>query len=182
MKKTNIFSFAVMFLLSIPTFTSAQLVKIGVGGGLTQVLAPESYTNYYSTEWNAGVIAKLDLPLLPITPRAFILYNSFWGEDASSKAEGSLTIGEIGVGLQYNFIPLPAGFDPYIALDLELSRYQGLNRFGAGVGLGTEINIIPILDLDVYACYKMFNLVGKSEVEETISALTLDVFILFSFL
>jgi len=182
MKKKYIISFAVMFLLLLPSFTSAQLLQIGAGGGITQVLAPESYTNYYSTEWNAGVIVKLGLPLLPITPRAFILYNSLWGEDSSSNAEVNLAIGEIGLGLQYNFVPLPAGFDPYIALDLELSRYQGLNRFGAGVGLGTEITIIPIIDLDVYACYKMFNLVGKSEGEETISALTLDVFILFSFL
>jgi hypothetical protein len=182
MKKNRYILTLIAALLLLPNFTNAQLVKIGAGGGITQVLAPESYTNYYSTEWNAGVFLKLGLPLLPITPRAFILYNSLWGEDSSSNAEVNLDIGEFGVGLQYNFVPMPAGFDPYIALDLELSRYQGLNRFGAGVGLGTEITIIPILDLDVYACYKMFNLAGKSEGEETITAFTLDAFILFSFL
>ena len=182
MKKNRIVSFVAVFLLLFPALASAQLLQIGAGGGITQVLAPESYTNYYSTEWNAGVILKLGLPLLPITPRAFILYNSLWGEDSSSNAEVNLDIGEIGLGLQYNFVPMPAGFDPYIALDLELSRYQGLNRFGAGVGLGTEITIIPIIDLDVYACYKMFNLAGKSEGEETITAFTLDAFIIFNFL
>jgi hypothetical protein len=171
-------------LLTISSSTNAQLFQLGAGGGLTQILAPESYTNYYSTEWNVGVIAKLGLPLLPITPRAFFIYNSLYGagEDSSSTFYTDQEISELGVGIQYNFVPLPAGFDPYIALDLEMSSYSGLYRFGGGIGLGTEITIIPIIDVDVYACYKMYNLVGKSEGEETITAFTLDAFILFSFL
>ena len=96
--------------------------------------------------------------------------------------------------LQYNFVPLPAGFDPYIALDIAYNSFSALesngtevpdskvSRFGGGIGLGTEITIIPIIDLDVYASYKMFNLVGKEDGEETVTAFTLDVFILFSFL
>ncbi len=88
MKKNYIIAFAVMLLLLLPTFTSAQLVKIGAGGGITQVLGPESLTNEittsdgwggagFSTEWNIGLIGKVDLPLLPITPRGFIIYHSF---------------------------------------------------------------------------------------------------------
>lgn len=197
--------------LSVPTLTNAQLVQIGAGGGLTQILAPEYYTNSaedgglgFSTEWNAGAIFKIGLPLLPITPRAYFLYHSLTGSGeldpiyyGESSVEFKQTILEIGIGAQYNFVPMPVGIDPYIALDILYSDIGNLsandsedlalpppsgNRFGAGIGLGTEITIIPILDLDFYASYKMFNLIGKEDGEDTVTALTLDVFVLFSFL
>jgi len=212
MKKTSIISFAVMFLLILPTFTSAQLVKIGAGGGLTQVLAPDVLTKEvsdgglgYSTEWNAGVIGKVDLPLIPFTPRAFILYHSLSGSGSTPpelfkavQAEGdveySQSILEIGAGVQYNFIPAPLGFDPYIALDLSFNSFgkskvndveidgSDVSRFGGGIGVGTEISIIPVVNLDLYLSYKMFNLTGKEDGEDTISAVTLDAFIIFNFL
>ena len=209
MKKTNIISFAVMFLLLIPTFTSAQLIKIGAGGGLTQILAPDGLTKEvsdgglgYSTEWNAGVIGKVDLPLIPFTPRAFILYHSLSGSGSGGPVhtegdqENTQSIFEFGIGAQYNFIPAPLGFDPYIALDLSYnsfgeatSKYLGqeyksdsFSRFGGGIGVGTEISIIPVVNLDLYLSYKMFNLTGKEDNEKTISAVTLDAFIIFNFL
>lgn len=213
MKKINIISFASMFILLLPTFTSAQLVKIGLGGGLTQVLAPDALTKEvsegglgYSTEWNAGVVGKVDLPLIPFTPRAFILYHSLSGSgstppelfkavQAQGDVEYSQSILEIGVGAQYNFIPAPLGFDPYIALDLSYSNFgkgkvndqeipgsDGFSRFGGGVGIGSEITIIPMINLDLYLSYKMFNLTGKEDGEDTISAVTLDAFIIFNFL
>lgn len=213
MKKTNIISFVVMFLLLIPTFTTAQLVKIGVGGGLTQVLAPDALTKDvsdggagYSTEWNTGIIGKVDIPMISITPRAFILYHSLSGSgtyspeeifkivQAENDLEYSQSILEIGVGAQYNFIPAPLGFDPYIALDLSFNNFgkskvndveidgSDVSRFGGGIGVGTEISIIPVVNLDLYLGYKMFNLTGKEDGEETISAVTLDAFIIFNFL
>jgi hypothetical protein len=214
MKNNYAITFIIICLLFIPNFTSAQLIKIGAGGGLTQILAPDALTKEvsdgglgYSTEWNAGLIGKVDLPMLPITPRASILYHSLSGSgennpnifrvvQAENEIEYSQTILEFGVGAQYNFIPSPLGFDPYIALDVSLnsfgestSEYLGqeiksdsFNRFGAGVGLGTEISIIPVVNLDLYLCYKMFNLTGKEDGEETISAVTLDAFIIFNFL
>ena len=198
-----------LLLLTISSTVNAQLFQLGAGGGLTQILAPKSYTNSvsdgglgFSTEWNIGAIVKLGFPLLPITPRAYFLYHSLSGSGEANppiftqalNEEYAQTISELGLGLQYNFIPLPAGFDPYIALDLAYNSFSALerngteipdtkvSRFGAGIGLGTEITIIPIIDLDVYASYKMFNLIGKENDEETISAFTLDVFVLFSFL
>lgn len=212
MKKNYIIAFAVMLLLLLPTFTSAQLVKIGAGGGLTQVLAPDALTKDvadgglgYSTEWNVGLIGKVDLPLIPFTPRAFILYHSLSGSGANPpevfkmvQAEGDLeysqSIFEIGLGAQYNFIPAPLGFDPYIALDLSFNSFgkskvndveidgSDVSRFGGGIGLGTEVTIIPLINLDFYLSYKMFNLTGKEDGEETISAVTLDAFIIFNFL
>ncbi len=197
-----------ILLFFLPTVVNAQLFQIGAGGGLTQILAPESYTNSvedgglgFSSEWNAGAIVKIGLPLIPITPRAYFLYHSLTGSGEADptlyqdpNVEYTQSISEIGIGIQYNFVPLPAGFDPYIALDIAYNSFSTLegngnavpntndSRFGGGIGLGTEITIIPIIDLDVYASYKMFNLVGKEDGEETVTALTLDVFILFSFL
>lgn len=212
MKKTNILAFAVMFLLLFPTFTSAQLVKIGAGGGITQILAPDGLTKGvsdgglgYSTEWNAGIVGKLDLPLIPFTPRAFFLYHSFSGSGLEpphlhkatheeGEIEYSQSILEIGAGVQYNFIPAPLGFDPYLALDLSFNSFgkskvndveidgSDVSRFGGGIGIGTEISIIPVINLDLCLSYKMFNLIGKEDSEKTISAVTLDAFVIFNFL
>ena len=159
----------------------------------------------YSTEWNVGLIGKVDLPMLPITPRAFILYHSLSGSgstppelfkvtQAETDLEISQSIFEIGAGIQYNFIPTPLGFDPYLALDLSFNSFgkskvndaevdgSDVSRFGGGIGLGTEVTIIPLINLDLYLSYKMFNLTGKEDGEETISAVTLDAFIIFNFL
>jgi len=57
-----------------------------------------------------------------------------------------------------------------------------VSRFGGGIGFGTEVTIIPLINLDLYLSYKMFNLTGKEDGEETISAVTLDAFIIFNFL
>ena len=59
---------------------------------------------------------------------------------------------------------------------------QMFQRFGGGIGVGTEVTIIPLINLDLYLSYKMFNLTGKEDGEETISAVTLDAFIIFNFL
>ena len=73
MKSKSIISFAVIFLLLLPGSAFAQLVKIGAGGGLTQVLAPDGITKKvsegglgYSTEWNMGLVGKVDLPIIPM--------------------------------------------------------------------------------------------------------------------
>jgi len=207
MKKNKVIELAVLFLLFLPAFTVAQLVKIGAGGGLTQVLAPDALTNEvsdgglgYSTEWNGGLIGKVDLPIIPFTPRAFILYHSLSGSGpggpvpSEGDQENTQTIFEFGIGAQYNFIPAPLGFDPYIALDLSFNSFgksklndveidgSDVSRFGGGIGVGTEISIIPIVNLDLYLSYKMFNLTGKEDGEKTISAVTLDAFIIFNFL
>jgi hypothetical protein len=197
-----------MILLFLPTFVSAQLVKIGAGGGLTQVLEPDYYTDDigeagfgFSTEWNAGIIVKVDLPLLPITPRGFFFYHSLaeTGDLPGGSAETSQNIYEIGLGVQYNLISVPVGLDPYLALDLSYNsssdlekHYQGIEigptiipgitGVGASVGLGTEVIIVPLINLDLCLSYKMFNLTGKEDGEETISAVTLDAFIIFNFL
>ena len=214
MKIKYCISVLIVALLVIPNFTNAQLVKIGAGGGITQILAPDIFTKEvseggfgYSTEWNGGIIGKVDLPLIGFTPRAFILYHSLSGSGGQppellkvaaedGNYEISQSIVEFGLGIQYNFIPAPLGFDPYLALDLSFNSFgeetqkymgeefksDGFSRFGGGIGLGTEVTIIPLINLDLYLSYKMFNVTGKEDGEETVSAVTLDAFIIFNFL
>lgn len=209
MLKMNIFLTIFALLLLSSSQINAQFLKIGIGGGLTQVTGPDDFTTEvseggkgFSTEWNGGIIAKLNLPIRPITPRAFFLYHSLNGNGefspltkgtSESTFEFSQSILSFGVGLQYGFIPLPVGIDPYIALDLLYNNFgdfttttagqetstSGESRYGLAVGLGTEVTIIPAINLDLMLSYQLFNLAGKDDGEDTISAVTLDAFFIF---
>ncbi len=215
MKKITI-AMIIIFAVMLSSTANAQLFSFGVGGGLTNVVGSEDYTNNiseeglgYSTEWNGGVIVKIGLPLIPITPRAFILYHSLNGKqniDVAELAKGnsinaseksnSQSILSVGLGVQYGFIPIPVGVDPYLAIDLMYNKFgerkqtafgvdstsSGFSRFGLGLGVGAEISLIPVLNLDVLVSYQMMNLVGKEEGESSLSTITLDAFLLFSFL
>ncbi len=195
---------------------NAQSFSIGVGGGLTNVVGSEDFTNKisegglgYSTEWNMGVVAKIGLPLVPITPRAFILYHSLSGSDNIDQAlakgtsinsldvENSQSLLSVGLGVQYGFIPIPVGVDPYLAIDLMYNNFgelegktptetlilnKSLSRFGLGLGVGAEVSIIPMINIDVLVSYQMMNLVGKEDGETALSTLTVDAFLLFSLL
>lgn len=200
MKKITIVLFSVFFILSISTNVHAQLFKIGAGGGLTNVSGPDSWTNDvadgglgFSSEYNYGIIAKVGLPVIPITPRGFILYHTLEGN--SNAIENSQSITSVGLGVQYGFIPVPAGFDPYLSLDATFNNFGDFkgtlpsnliaingSRVGLQVGVGTEVTIIPLINLDVFAGYNWFNLTGKEDGEETISAFVLDMFLMFNFL
>ncbi len=200
MKKITIILFSVFFILSINTKVQAQLISIGAGGGLTQVLGPDSYKNDisndglgFSSEYNIGIIAKVGLPVIPITPRGFILYHTLKGN--SEAIENSQSITSVGLGIQYGFIPIPAGFDPYLSLDATFNNFGDFegtpptdfmaingSRVGLQLGLGTEVTIIPLINLDIFAGYNWFNLTGKEDGEETVSTFILDVFLMFNFL
>jgi hypothetical protein len=197
MKKITIILFSVFFILSINTKVQAQLISIGAGGGLTQVLSPDYYKNDIpdglglSSGYNLGIIAKVGLPAIPITPRGFVLYHTLNG--SSDAIENSQSITSVGLGIQYGFIPVPAGFDPYLSLDVTFNNFgdfsvndevlsEGNSRVGLQLGIGTEVTIIPLINLDVFAGYNWFNLTGKEDGEETISAFVLDLFLMFNFL
>jgi len=210
MKKITIVLFSVFFILSINTKVQAQLVSIGAGGGLTNVSGPDSWTNDvgdgglgFSSEYNYGIIAKVGLPVFPLTPRGFVLFHKFSGSGTplsldkttatNSEVEISQSITSIGLGVQYGFIPIPAGFDPYLSLDVTFNNFgdfsvndevlsEGNSRVGLQLGIGTEVTIIPLINLDVFAGYNWFNLTGKEDGEETISAFVLDLFLMFNFL
>jgi len=213
MKKFNVAT-VVIFAVMLSSTTNAQLFSVGIGGGLTNVVGSEDYTNKisegglgYSTEWNSGIIAKFGLPLVPIKSRAFILYHSLIGRGEglrpakgtsinSTEIEYSQSILSIGLGVQYDLIPIPTGVVPYLSIDLlynnfveykiKYSGYEetsdGVSRLGLGLGVGAEISIIPVLNLDLLISYQMMNLVGKEDGEPSLNTLTLDAFLLFSFL
>lgn len=213
MRKITIVLFSVFFILLLNTNVHAQLIKLGVGGGLTHILGPDSWTNDvgngglgFSSEYNFGAIAKIGLPIIPLTPRAFVLYHklsgegslitTFNGNDINNTAKFSQSFLSLGLGVQYGFIPVPVGFDPYLSLDLTFNKFgdfksvidgtenifDGFSRMGLQLGVGTEVTIIPMINVDVFAGYNWFNLTGKEDGEETISAFVLDVFLMFSFL
>ena len=45
MKDLKSMFLVLLLLFFLPTFTNAQLIQLGAGGGLTQILAPDYYTN-----------------------------------------------------------------------------------------------------------------------------------------
>ena len=201
MKKTKVAVLLVSFLILFSSDIFGQLVSIGVGGGLTQVTGPEGTTKAvsegglgYSSEYNFGAIGKVDLPLVPITPRAFIIYHKFNGDGTfnGEQIENSQSILSLGVGASYNFIPVPAGVDPYIALDIMFNHFGEFSgedyplskksRSGLGIGAGAEVSLLPKINVDISASYRMFNLFGKDSGEETLSAVNLDLFLMFSLL
>ncbi|MFC2102971.1 outer membrane protein [Bacteroidota bacterium] len=214
MKRISIVLFSVIFILSINTNVRAQLVRIGVGGGITNITGPDMLTKAvseggsgYSTEYNFGIVGKIGLPLIPITPRALIIYHKFGGEGTqipalpkgssqTANVEFSQSILTLGAGVQYGFIPIPVGIDPYLSLDLTFNNMgeltttidgtettiEGTSRTGLQIGAGAEISIIPAINLDIFAGYNLFNLIGKEDGEESMSAINVDIFLMFSFL
>ena len=209
MRKIKLILFIGAFLIFLSSNGFAQLISIGVGGGLTQVTGSELYSNKvsdggygFSSEYNFGAIGKVDLPLVPITPRAFVLYHKLNGSGENPLSVGtpdwefSQSILSIGVGASYNFIPIPAGVDPYVALDVMFNSFgdftvksggvetktSGKSRTGIGIGAGAEVTILPKVNVDISASYRMFNLIGKESGEKTLSAINLDLFFMFSLL
>lgn len=201
MKKISFILFSVFLILFFNSIVPAQSIKVGAGGGLTSVQGPDGFTNDisqnglgFSSEYNFGAIAKIDIPLVPFTPRGIFLYHNLSSNE--DMTEFSQSISSLGLGLQYSFVPIPAGFDPYLFLDLTLNnfgdltktdngnetKFDGFSRFGLQLGIGTEVTIVPFINLDVFAGYGWFNLTGKEDGEDTVSAFVLDVFLMFNFL
>lgn len=215
MKKISIILLSVFFILCTNAKVQAQFIKIGVGGGLTNITGPDELTKDvsegglgFSTEYNLAAIGKINLPLIPLTPRALVIYNKLSGDGSSEiplnkgtnvtsiNYEFSQSILSLGVGVQYGFIPIPVGIDPYLSVDLMFNNFgdftitedgietteNGISRTGLQFGLGAEVSIIPSINLDVFAGYHLFNMFGKDEGEETIRAINLDLFLMFNFL
>lgn len=215
MKKISIMFLSTIFIVCLSINVHGQFLKIGVGGGITNITGPDEFTKEvsdgglgFSTEYNIGLVGKIDLPLIPLTPRGLIIYHNLGGEGSQIpvlpkvsnatdiNVEYSQSILSLGLGVQYSFIPVPIGFDPYVAVDLMYNNFgefttttdgnevtaEGVSRTGLQFGIGTEISLIPTLNLDVFAAYNLFNVAGKEDGEETITAITLDIFVMFNFL
>ena len=147
----------------------------------------------FSTEYHIGIKGKINLPLLPITPIAFVDYYRLSGEEAVPQGtiEISQSIVSAGAGVEYSLAPGP--INPYVTVTVASNSFSkldvttpagytgavpsgdGVTRVGAGIGLGLDISIIPSLDVDATVSYNWLNLIGKESGEETVRVINLDV-------
>jgi hypothetical protein len=198
--KLFILSF-VIFLLAAP-FNNAQGIKIGVGIGLTNIMAPDELTNDiseggsgFSSEFNILAKCKISLPAIPITPIGYVQYTSMGGEQSTQfgNIETSMSILSIGAGAEISLVPGP--LSPYLSLDLSYNSFgdyeikapelaggnqtsSGESRTGLGLGVGAELSLI-LITIDVSARYNFYNLLGKESEEESINAIILNAAVLF---
>ena len=205
----RLFSISLFSLLSIifVNTTNAQLVKIGVGGGTTIFQSPAMFTNNFSlvngdvlafgfkNAYHLGVEAKFNIPMLPITPVAFIDYHILKGSGSNDSLgfSTSMNIFTIGAEAEYSFIPLPF-VHPYLLINItennlgqvetqasngaSIVNIPSKSRIGAGAGIGAEVTIPPV-NFDISLKYNTFNLVGKASGEQSINSLNLSLELLF---
>lgn len=197
MKKISITLFCLSFFLLFNNTLHAQLIKFGLGVGLTDVTAPSEYTNSISNNgagfganFNFGAQARFNLPLVPLTPIVFVNYHMLRGNGTVNNIniKTSENILSIGAEAEYNILPLPF-VKPYVSLEIAVNNLGDLSngitnqgsatRYGGAIGVGTIITILPVIDLDASLKYNMFNLVGKDSGEENIDALTLCLAVIF---
>lgn len=204
MKKTLL----ILLLFLTVSFSEifAQGIFFGVSGGVTSVKGPEAYTKDissggagFSSESHFGIISKFHFPISPITPVISFTYHALRGNSAGT--ETSQNIFSIGTRLQFT---LTAGMiSPYISLDGNYNFFgkfkidnpppsytpdtspssatalSSKNRFGGGVGLGTDLNIIRNIDIDLSVRYSIMNMLGANTSEENIDFVTFNAAILF---
>ncbi len=146
----------------------------------------------FSNSARYGVKARLSLPVLPVNFVAYFYYaplNSSATLSNSSNMEVSTSLSNIGIGFELPLLPGP--IKPYFAADYLLSRFgetkitatvpnvetlvtkvEGTNRSGIGVGGGLRFTLLPIIDLDASVKYNMNNLFGKDDGEDTINSIS----------
>jgi len=157
--------------------TMAQGLKFGIGGGLSLF----SDGNSSNTGYHVGAKLKLDIPLVPITPVAFVTYHFISESDLSG--DFNQKIFSAGVGAEYAIMPGP--IKPYIAVDLGFNNFGSVrsadsySRTGIDVGAGAEVKIPFLFTLDGSIKYNMMNLFGKDSRENNLSAVVINVSILF---
>ncbi len=175
----------------------AQGIRFGIGGGITNISAPSYYSDNLPSGFNAGIKIKINMPLSPITPIGYLNYTllrstkSFAGQDVKF----SQNILSIGAGGEFSILPIPGPVSPYLIADVSYNNFGNLkmepqpltgiissgsssiSRFGLGIGVGTDINLI-VLKFDLSAKYNMYNLVGKSDNEDTISSIIINLYLM----
>ncbi len=194
--------FALVLILILSSSSEAQLVKLGVGGGLTYLSNPDSLTKSisdgglgFTSNYHFTVMAKFDIPLIPFTPGVFIDYHYLKGSGSYTGIGNINTeqhIFSLGIEGQYTLLPLPL-VKPYAEVDIAYNHFgdlqisdpaaiytqPGYNRYGAAIGVGAVITAIPSMNLDVSIKYSFMNLVGKDSGENSINATTLNLILLF---
>ncbi len=200
MKKLFFTGFAISVFIILSSTSNAQIIRLGLGGGLTLIKSPDAFTNSiennglgFTNNYHVTLLAKLDLPLIPITPAAFIDYHILRGSGSknSQSVTTSLNILSFGVEVQWIILPIPL-VKPYVAADIAYNHFgqmeetssqgtfqqSGMDRYGGAIGIGAIITALPVIDLDVSLKYHVLNLVGKDSGEDNINAITLNLILL----
>ena len=184
----------------------AQGVFFGATAGITSVTGPAQFTDDissggagFSSDYHFGVLAKFRFFIKPITP--VISFTKHLLRGNSNSTETSQNIYSIGTCLQFT---LTTGkISPYISLDGSYNFFgkfnidappiaytpdkspssatalSSKNRFGGGIGLGTDLNLIDNIDIDLSVRYSIMNLIGAQASEDNIGFVTINAAILF---
>jgi len=197
MKKVLLFLAFITFI----NMTFAQGLKFGIGGGLSLVQSPKAWTEDinnggagFKTAFNIAGKVKLKLPLIPLTPTGMVQYSFFNGSYSNALGEykTSMNVLTLAAGGEFSFLPGP--LSPYAGLDIMYNNFMegkvtfpggssvfstSASRVGLGIGVGVEFNLIPMINFDLSAKYKIMNLVGKETGEESVGILDINLFVFF---
>ncbi len=188
-----------LFLFNLSAFPQT----FGIGGGLSTVEGPDSYTSNnltggggFSNGYHIVAKLKIGIPLFPLTPVGSIIYHHFSGK-LGSTIQTSQSIWSIAAGGEYKFIP--GQLSPYIVADLEYNNFGDLDieapdglpeiivgesaisgsRMGGAIGIGAELTILPVIGIDASIKYHFMNWIGKEPSEETVSVISYNLTMLF---
>jgi len=201
MRKLTTVILGLFLFILFSSVTSAQLIRLGLGGGLTDITAPSIYkgsvanANYgFSDNYHFTIMAKFNIPLAPITPAAFLDYHILRGSGTYADTAINTSLYILSFGAEGEFFVLPLPFvKPYILADLAYNSFSQLQldigsssyvqsshtNIGGALGIGTEITFLPKIDLDVSAKYNWYNLTGRINGQEAVNAFTVNVVLLF---
>jgi hypothetical protein len=201
MRKSIILFFGLFAFILFSSVSSAQIFRLGLGGGLTEITAPSIYKGSienadfgFTNNYHFTIIAKFNLPLAPISPAAFLDYHLLRGSGTYNDTAVSTSLSILSFGAEGAFYILPLPFvKPYILVDLSYNSFSQLqldigsdsyvqlshSNIGGAIGIGGEFTVLPKIDIDVSAKYNFYNLMGRKSGEEMIKAFTFNVVLLF---
>jgi hypothetical protein len=223
------YCFIIYFLTVISSYS--QSFQIGIGAGSTIVTGNELYTNelkgylyedYFShdynyhtfngfdftSEYNFGLKARLNLPDFPFSIYSEVSYNSLIGKGVihlitpvmsslppPQRSESKCNLFNASLGIEYELSN--KGFIPFISTgvlvcymgDISIETTDNINyedeimeggiRYGFEIGLGFYYGFYSGFSFGISSKYSMNNLVGKKAAEENINTIKTDLNILY---
>ena len=181
-------SYFLFFALILTSITFSQSIKVGVLGGTTMFQSPDEFTKSiteggfgFNNSIHYGIKGKFEIPLLPLSMNASILYVPLSSEESSIKLTSNL---------------LALGISPYASIDLLFNSFgelklespfgnlkeKGFTRNGFAFGGGITFTLLPMIDLDLSAKYAYYNLLGTKGGEKAVTSINITGGIYISFL
>lgn len=136
----------------------------------------------------------------PLKGEEDVDYNNLYGHNIKMHYETESSLLSIGIGAQYSIIPGP--ISPYASAEViynsladmkvkysgtsgstivkeEMTVSEKFNRTGVGLGAGVFISVLPLIDIDVNVKYKIVNVAGKEDGEDTMSLVNVNATVFF---